>query len=133
MLNNAVIDAILKTATNESKNSVIKMFISYIHQGMNYNDDKCNHILEMLVDNYSIKTIEDVNFDYIKEHPELIMWKYEDYNIKDVEIERVDNIDCVVIVKYKFLEKINEDRVDVDYQNNRTNINYIDNPDILKK
>ena len=98
---------------------------------MNYNDDKCNHILEMLVDKSSIKTNESVNLGYIQEHPNLIMWKHEEYNIKDIELIGVDNINCIVMIKYKYLEKINEDRADVDYQDNRANISYIDNPDIL--
>ena len=131
MLNKAVIDAVLRIATPESKDNIIKMFINYIHDGMNYNDDKCNHILEMLVDKSSIKTNESVNLGYIQEHPNLIMWKHEEYNIKDIELIGVDNINCIVMIKYKYLEKINEDRADVDYQDNRANISYIDNPDIL--
>jgi hypothetical protein len=61
------------------------------------------------------------------------MYNHENYNIKDIKIIDVDNIDCVVKVNFNYMEKINEDRCDVSYQSSYTTINFIDNPDILKK
>ena len=98
-----------------------------------YNDNKAGHILEMLCDSNAIVKVTDVNVDYINNNLNLLMYKHENYSIKDIKVVDVDNIDCVVKVSYNYLEKVNEDRGDVSYQSNYTTINFIDNPDILKK
>ena len=131
MISTGVINAILKVASNDSKDRIIKMVIDHIYGGMSYNEDKVNHILEMLVDESSIKVKENINIDYIKEHLNLFIYNHEKYNIKDIEIECIDNIDAVVRIKYKYLEKINEDREDISYIQAAINISYIDYPDIL--
>ena len=132
MLNKAIINAIIKSASVENKNEMIRMFIDYVHKGKSYNDDKCNHILEMLVDKTTIKTNKDVDIDYIKENPQLLMWNYEKYNIRDIELDRVNNIDETVVVKFKYIEKINEDNENCSYNDNLSDISYIDNPKVLK-
>lgn len=98
-----------------------------------YNDQKANHILEMLVDNSSVVCVNDVNLVYIKANPRIIICEHEKYNINDIEVLDIDNIDCTVKLSFKYLEKINEDRDDVSYTECIINISYIDNPDILKK
>jgi len=132
MISEKVINAILKSSSVENKDLVIKMFLDYISQGYNYNDDKCNHILEMLVDKPTVKTEKDVNLSYIENNLKLLLYNSEDYYIKNIEIERVDNIDCVVVVKFKYLKKIDEDRADITYSDIRSNISFIDYPQVLK-
>lgn len=133
MINKNIIKVILKSSNNENKEAVLNELLNHISLSYDYNDNKAGHILEMLCDSKSIVKVTDVNVDYINKHLNLIMYNNEKYNIKDIEVTGVDNIECYIKVNYKYLEKINEDRADVSYQSSRTAINFIDNPDILKK
>ena len=132
MVNKNVINAIIKNALLQDKDNVIKMFIDYIQDNVSYNDDKVSHILEMLIDKTAIKTIDDVNKDFVEDNMQLCVWQYDNYNIKDIEIIGINNIDCLVKISYKRMEKINEDRGDIDWENCTSSISYIDNPKVLK-
>ena len=132
MFSESLINALLKTATVEAKDNLIKMVIKNINKNFPYNDNRVNHFIEMLVDKSAIKNIEDVNLEYIKNNLNIVRYKHEEFNIKDIEIDSVDNIDCEVIIKYKAIEKINEDRVDIDWDDCTSNISYIDYPKVLK-
>lgn len=133
MFSENLINALLKTATVEAKDNLIKMVIKNIHSNYSYDDDKINHFVEMLVDKSAIKNIGDVNLEYIKNNLEIIKYNHENFNIKDIKIDSVDNIDCVVIIKYKAIEKINEDREDITYTDYTVNISYLNFPEVLKK
>lgn len=133
MINKNIIKVILKASNNDNKEAVLNELLNHISLSYDYNDNKAGHILEMLCDSKAIVKVTDVNVDYINKHLNLIMYNNEKYNIKDIEVTNVDNIECYVKVNYKYLEKINEDRDDVSYQSTCTTINFIDNPDILKK
>lgn len=132
MINKKLVKALLSSATQESKTIIIEELLNHISMNYDYNDQKAGHILEMLVDNSSVVRSGDVNLDYIKANPKLLMYKYEEYNISDINVADIDNIDCNVKISFKYLEKINEDRGDVTYTDTAVNINYLDNPDILK-
>ena len=133
MINKAIIKAVLGSATKESKDKVLNELLNHISMSYDYNDSKAGHILEMLVDSNSIVTCERVNIDFINKNLNLLIYNHENYNIKNIKVDSVDNIDCTVKVTYEYLEKINEDRDDVSYTSSYSNINFIDNPDILKK
>ena len=133
MINKNIIKVILKSSNNDNKEAVLNELLNHISLSYDYNDNKAGHILEMLCDSKAIVKVTDVNVDYINKHLNLIMYNNENYNIKDIEVTGVDNIECYVKVNYKYLEKINEDRDDVSYQSTCTTINFIDNPDVLKK
>lgn len=133
MINKSIIKAVLNSATKESKDKVLNELLNHISMSYDYNDIKAGHILEMLVDSNSIITCEHVNIDYINNNLNLLMYNHEKYNIRNIKVENVDNIDCNIKVTYEYLEKINEDRDDVSYTSSYSNINFIDNPDILKK
>lgn len=133
MINKAIINAVLNSATKENKDKVLNEILNHISINYDYNDSKAGHILEMLVDSSSIITCEDVNIDYINNNLNLLIYNYEKYNITNIKVNSVDNIDCIVKITYEYLEKINEDRDDVGYTPSYSNINFIDNPDILKK
>lgn len=133
MINKAIINAILNSAISESKDKVLNELLNHISMNYDYNDNKASHILEMLVDRKSIITCENVNIDYINKNLNLLMYNHEKYNIKNIKVDSVDNIDCNIKVTYEYLEKINEDRDDVSYASSYSNINFIDNPDILNK
>ena len=133
MINKAIVKAVLNSATKESKEKILNELLNHISMSYDYNDRKAGHILEMLVDSNSIISIEDANIDYVNKNLGLLMYNHEKYNIKNIKIDSVDNIDCNIKVTYEYLEKINEDRDDVSYTSSYSNISFIDNPDILKK
>ena len=133
MINKSVIKAVLDAASKESKDFIINELLNHISLNYDYNDNKASHILEMLVDSKAVISDKDINLDYINEHLGILMYNSENYNVKNIKVMGVDNIDGVVKVEYEYLEKINEDRDDVSYSTGYTNISFIDNPDILKK
>lgn len=133
MINKGIIKAVLKSATTESKNLVIDELLNHISLTYDYNDNKAGHILEMLCDSNGIITRNNVNLDYINKHLNLVMYNHEKYNIRNIKVDNIDNIDCVIKISYEYIEKINEDRDDVTYTSSYTNIDFIDNPDILRK
>lgn len=132
MINKAIINAVLNAATKENKDKVLNELFNHISMNYDYNDVKASHILEMLC-NQNIITINDVNDYFIQNNLDVLMYKSKDYNIKNIKIVSVDNIDCVIKVTYDYLEKINEDRDDVSYTPGYSHINFIDCPDVLKK
>ncbi len=133
MINKKILDAILRTAENNNKNLVISEIFKHISLNYDYNDLRANHVLEMLVDANAIISVDDINMDYILKNLKDFIYSYEEYNIKDVTVGEIDNIDCIVKINYNYLEKINEDRDDVSYKSGYVNISFIDNPKILIK
>jgi len=132
MISKNIINCILDNTCVESKNFVIRMLFNYI--GIQYDGDKkIQHILDLMLDSTQFIEAEHINMDYIKNNLNLLMWKADEYNIKDIELVGVDNVDCVVIVAYKYIENINQDRGDISYTDSKANISFIDYPDILKK
>ena len=133
MINKSIIKAVVNSATKESKDKVLNELLNHISLSYDYNDNKAGHILEMLVDSNSIISCKDVNIDYINRNLNLLMYNNEKYNIRNIKVDSVDNIDCNIKVTYEYLEKVNEDRGDLSYTSSYSNISFIDNPDILKK
>ena len=133
MINKSVIKAVLGAASKESKDLIINELLNHISLSYDYNDKKAGHILEMLVDPKTIISTKDINLDYINENLNLVMYNHDKYNIKNIKVADVDNIDGTVNFEYEYLEKINEDRGDVSYTNGHVYISFIDIPDILKK
>lgn len=131
MINKSIIKAILSVSTKEAKDIIINELLNHISINYDYNDNKANHILEMLVDPKTVISDKDINLDYINENLNLVMYNYDKYNIRNIKVTGVDNIECEVKIKYEYLEKINEDRDDVSYSTTYINISFIDNPDIL--
>ena len=132
MINPKIFNAVLMAATKETKDLVLKALVHHIGNNYDYNDNKVGHIVDMLVDKNAFITPDKVNLKWIETHPERLMYQIDKYNIKNISIESVDNIDCTVRVKFEYLEKINEDRGDVSYTNRSTDINFNDYPEILK-
>ena len=132
MINKSIINACMATGKIENKENVIRELLYHIAQNYDYNDQKASHILEMLVDENTLVTIDKVNLRWIETHIDMLMYQADKYNIKHIVVDSVDNIDCTVRVKFEYLEKINEDRDDVSYTSNYTNINFIEYPEILK-
>ena len=83
MINKKIIKALLNNATQDRKNIIIEELLNHISMNYDYNDQKAGHVFEMLVDDSSVVYIDDVNLDYIKANPQLLMYKHEEYNITD--------------------------------------------------
>lgn len=132
MINNKIIDIVLKNAPVDNANKIIKELLKHLDNGYDYNDNKKNHILEMLVDLNSIITVDKVNIEYIIEKFDTFMYHGDKYNYRNIKVENVDNIDCVIKVSYQYMEKINEDRDDIDWTSSTYNIDFIDRPELLK-
>ena len=132
MINPKIFKAVLMAATKETKDLVLEALVSHISNNYDYNDAKAGHIIEMLVDKEAIVTKDKVNLKWIEQHPERLMYQIDKYNIKNISVDSVDNIDCTVRVKYEYLEKINEDRDDVSYTSSYSDISFNDYPEILK-
>ena len=130
MISKNIVNCVLNSADVESKNFVIRMLLNYIANQYD-GDKKIQHILDLMLDSEQFIEAEHINIDYIKNNLNLLMWKADEYNIKDIELVGVDNVDCVVIVAYKYLDKINEDRDDVTYTDSKANISFVDYPDII--
>ena len=86
----------------------------------------------MLVDDKATVKSGDVNISYLEKNLKLLMYKADDYNIRNIKVTDIDNIDCNVRVKFEYIEKVNEDRADCSYTYSNTTISFIDTPDILK-
>ena len=132
MINPKIFNAVLMAATKETKDLILKALIEHIGNNYDYNDAKAGHIAEILVDKNAFITLDKVNLKWIEAHPERLMYQIDKYNIKNISVESVDNIDCTVRIKFEYLEKINEDRDDVSYTSSHTDISFCDYPEILK-
>jgi len=132
MINQKIVNIVLKAASNTAKDIVITEILKHIALDYDYNDKKASHVLEILADPESLILIKDINLDYIKEHLNLLMYNPDNYIIKDIKVIYVNNIAGYAGIEYKYLEKINEDRGDIDFSETHTNISFIDNPEILK-
>jgi hypothetical protein len=132
MINSKIFKAVLMAATKETKDAVLQALVEHIGRNYDYNDQKVGHIVDMLVDKNAVVTPDKVNIKWVQEHPERLMYQQEKYNIKNIAVDSVDNIDCTVHIKFEYLEKVNEDRGDVSYTSSHSDVSFNDYPEILK-
>lgn len=132
MINPKIFNAILIAATKETKDNVLKALVEHIGKNYDYNDQKAGHIVDMLVDKNAVITPDKVNFKWAENHLDYLMYNCDEYNIRNIAVDFVDNINCTVRIKFEYLKKINEDKDDVSYINSYSDISFIDYPEILK-
>ena len=132
MINPKIFNAVLMAATKETKDLVLKALVHHIGNNYDYNDNKAGHIVDMLVDKNAFITPEKVNLKWIEANPERLMYQIDKYNIRNISVDSIDNIDCTVRIKFEYLEKVNEDRGDVSYTSSYSDISFNDYPQILK-
>lgn len=132
MINYKIIDLVLKHAPVDNANKIIKELLKHLNNNYDYNDNKKNHLLEMLVDSNNIITVDKVNVKYIIEKFNIFIYNGDKYNCRNIKVEYIDNIDCFINVSYEYIEKINEDRDDITWNKSNCNISFIDNPEVLK-
>ncbi len=132
MINPKIFNAVLMAATKETKDLVLKELVKHIGNNYDYNDSKVGHIVDMLVDKNAVVTPDKVNLKWVENHQDKLMYNIDKYNIKNISVDSVDNIDCTVRINFEYIEKINEDRGDVSYTSYHSNISFNDYPEILK-
>ena len=132
MINPKIFNAVLMAATKETKDLVLKALVEHIGRNYDYNDQKVGHIVDMLVDKNAVITHDKVNLKWIEEHKDMLMYEPDKYNIRNISIDSVDNIDCSVRIKFEYIEKVNEDKEDVSYISSKSDINFNYYPEILK-
>lgn len=132
MINPKIFNAVLMAATKETKDLVLKELLKHVGNNYDYNDSKVSHIVDMLVDKNAVVTPDKVNLEWVENHQDMLMYEIDKYNIRNISIDSVDNIDCTVRIKFEYIEKINEDREDVSYTSSKSDINFAYYPEILK-
>ena len=132
MINPKIFNAVLMAATKETKDLVLKALVEHIGNNYDYDDNKVGHIVDILVDKNAFVTPDKINIKWIEAHPERILYQNDKYNIRNISVNSIDNIDCTVRVNFEYREKIYEDRADVSYTSSYTDISFVDYPEILK-
>ena len=132
MINPKIFNAVLMAATKETKDLVLKALVEHIGNNYDYNDSKVGHIVDMLVDKNAVITPDKVNLKWVENHQDRLMYQIDKYNIRNISVDSVDNIDCTVRINFEYLEKVNEDRGDVSYTSSHSDISFNDYPEILK-
>lgn len=132
MINPKIFNAVLMAATKETKDLVLKALVEHIGNNYDYNDSKVGHIVDMLVDKNAVITPEKVNLKWVEKHKDMLMYEPNKYNIRNISVDSVDNIDCAVHIKFEYIEKVNENKEDVSYISSKSDINFNYYPEILK-
>lgn len=132
MINPKIFNAVLMAATKETKDLVLKELVKHIGNNYDYNDSKVGHIIDMLVDKNAVITPDKVNLKWVENHQDMLMYQIDKYNIRNIAVDSIDNINCTVRIKFEYLEKVNEDRGDVSYTPYCSDISFNDYPEILK-
>ena len=132
MINPKIFNAVLMAATKETKDLVLKELLKHVDNNYDYNNNKAGHIIDMLVDKNAVITTEKVNLKWVENHQDMLIYQIDKYNIRNISVDSVDNIDCTVRINFEYIEKVNEDREDVSYTSSYSKINFNDYPKILK-
>lgn len=132
MINLKIFNAVLMAATQETKNLVLKALVEHIGKNYDYNDQKVSHIADILLDKNAFITPDKVNLKEIENYLDRLMYQQDKYNIRNISVDFVDNIDCIIRINFEYLAKVNEDRGDVSYTSSYSDVNFNDYPEILK-
>lgn len=132
MINPKIFNAVLMAATKETKDLVLKELLKHVDNNYDYNNNKAGHIIDILVDKNAVITPEKVNLKWVENHQDMLIYQIDKYNIRNISIDSVDNIDCTVRINFEYIEKVNEDKEDVSYTSSYSKINFNDYPEILK-
>lgn len=133
MITQKVIDAILTVSAIENKNKIINALLQHFSNTGDYNESKRCHIIEMLTDDNAFVKPEEIDIKYVKDNIKEFIYNAEKYIIKDIELSFIDNIECYIVFKYTYKDKVNEFRDDVDFSSNVFTIDFTYHPKVLKK
>ena len=132
MINPKIFNAVLMAATKETKDLVLKALLEHIGNNYDYNDSKSGHIVDMLVDKNAVVTPDKVNLKWVENNQDKLIYQIDKYNIRNISVDSVDNIDCTVRINFQYIENVNKDREDVSYTSCHSDISFNDYPEILK-
>ena len=132
MINPKIFNAVLMAATKETKDLVLKALVEHIGNNYDYNDNKAGHIVDMLVDKNAVVTTDKVNLKWVENHQDKLMYNIDKYNIRNISVDSVDNIDCTVRINFEYIKKVGEDKDDISYISSHSDISFNDYPEILK-
>lgn len=130
MISEKLINAIVKKQEFNSK--VIFEVIKHIQNNYDMGNNKTFHFLEMLVDPNSIVTEKDINMVFVKDNISDYIYDYINKNVRNVSIEKVDNIDCTVHFNYEYSPKSSENDDNITWNTNCFTLSFIDYPKVLK-
>ena len=131
MISEKVIKAILRNADNENKNVVLLNLFEHLSR-YDYNNDKQGHILEMLVDTESIVNTSDIDIKYIEENFNKLFYNPDNEKVMNITIERINNIDCDIIIGFDINRHNDEDDNDI-IEHRTATTNFLSFPEMLKK
>lgn len=132
MINPKIFKAVLMAATKETKDAVLQALVEHIGRNYDYNDQKVGHVVDILVDKNAFITPDKVNLKWVENHQDRLIYQIDKYNIRNIAVDSIDNIDCTVRINFEYLEKVNEDRGDVSYTSSYSDVSFNDYPEILK-
>lgn len=132
MISKIIIDSIIKNAKPENKDVFINAAIEdYNRYG--YNEYKVTRCLEILSGGKSaLISEENINIDYIEKHMAKYIYNGDKWLFKNIKLEWINNIEGEVTISFDKIEKVNEERDDINYITDTCNINWLSNPTILK-
>ena len=132
MINPKIFNAVLMAATKETKDLVLKALVEHIGNNYDYNDNKAGHIVDMLVDKNAVVTPDKVNLKWVENNQGKLMYNIDKYNIRNISVDSVDNIDCTVRINFEYIKKVGEDKDNISYISSHSDISFTDYPEILK-
>ena len=86
MINPKIFNAVLMAATKETKDLVLKELLKHVGNNYDYNDSKVSHIVDMLVDKNAVVTPDKVNLEWVENHQDMLMYKIDKYNIRNISV-----------------------------------------------
>ena len=128
-VNKNVLRLLAKEAKTDSVYNLLSAVIQHVTDKYDYNGDKINNILGIITGDELVNPW-DINLDKVIEHTD---WRYKNDKIKIINsiISYVDNISCLVNIKYKYKYTTNSD--DKNEYESSFDISYIEFPDIIKQ
>ena len=132
MINPKIFNAVLMAATKETKDLVLKALVEHIGRNYDYDDQKVGHIVDILIDKNAVVTPDKVNLKWVENNQDKLIYQIDKYNIRNISVDSVDNIDCTVRINFQYIENVNKDREDVSYTSCHSDISFNDYPEILK-
>ena len=128
MINETIVRKYLTAIDESAKDDVIAEIFKNISQ-YDYNNTKALHLLDMLSDSNLIIKKDDINMDYVNANINNIVYHGEDKDIINVTIDNIDNMECIVRIRYDYKDNDSENE---DYHNSSVNVSFVDYPKILK-
>lgn len=130
MISEKLIKALVKKAEFDAR--VLFEVVKHIQNNYDRDNNKTFHFLEMLVDPKSIVTEKDIDIEFIKDTISDYIYNPEDKDIRNVSIDKIDNIDCNIYINYEYAFKGSDmDNADSWHKNSFT-LSFIDYPKVLK-